>query len=150
MLTASAHSYRSDPAVPSFADDRPLIVFDGVCALCSGFVRFVLRHDRRAQFRLAAIQSEAGAALAARFGVDALAPETMLLIEGDKVLQMSNAALGICRGLGWPWRAFGIFRIVPRPLRDLVYRWVARNRYRWFGRRETCWIPEPQWRDRIL
>lgn len=112
--------------------------------------QFVLRHDRRGRFRLAAIQSEAGATLCARFRADALDPETMLLVEGGRVLRMSNAALRICRGLGWPWRTFGVFRIVPRPLRDLVYRRVARNRYRWFGRRETRWIPDPQWRDRIL
>ena len=129
---------------------EPIIVFDGVCVLCSRSAQFVLKHDRRARFRLAAVQSEAGTALCRQHGVDAVDPETMILIEDGRAFQMSDAALRICHGLGWPWRAFGLLRIVPRPLRDAVYRRVARNRYRWFGRRETCWLPDPQWRDRLL
>jgi predicted DCC family thiol-disulfide oxidoreductase YuxK len=130
--------------------EGPIIVFDGNCVLCSRSAQFVLRHDRQALFRLAAVQSAAGAALCSRFGVDAVDPETMLLVEEGRVLRTSDAALGIARGLGWPWRAVGILRIVPRPLRDAVYRLVARNRYRWFGRRETCWVPEERWRERML
>lgn len=130
-------------------EEGPIIVFDSVCVLCSRNAQFVLRRDRRARFRLAAIQSEAGAALCRRFGVDAIDPATMILIEDGRARQMSDAVLGICRGLGWPWRAFGLFRIVPRPIRDALYRWVARHRYRWFGRRETCWLPD-EWRGRML
>lgn len=130
--------------------DRPVIVFDGICVLCSRSAQFVLRHDRRGIFRLAAVQSRTGAELCHRFGVDAVDPETMILIDGDRATQMSEAVLGICRRLGWPWRIFGIFRIVPRPLRDAVYRRVARNRYRLFGRRETCWVPDARWKDRML
>jgi predicted DCC family thiol-disulfide oxidoreductase YuxK len=130
--------------------EGPVILFDGLCVLCSRGAWFVLKHDRRGRFRLAAMQSEAGAALCLRFGVDAIDPATMLLIENGQALRMSNAVFGICSGLGWPWRAFGLFRIVPRPLRDAVYRLVARNRYRWFGRRETCRVPDGRWKDRML
>ena len=130
--------------------EHPVIVFDGLCVLCSRSAQLVLRRDHQARFRLATVQSAAGTALCRRFGVDALDPGTMLLIENGRARRMSDAALGIADGLGWPWRAFGIFRIVPRPLRDAVYRLVARNRYRWFGRREACWVPEERWRGRLL
>lgn len=130
--------------------DPPVIVFDGVCPLCSANARFILRHDRRRRFRLAAMQSEAGAALYRRFGIDPSDPETMILVDGGRALRDSDAVLAIWSGLGWPWRAAAIARIVPAALRDPVYRWVARNRYRLFGRRETCWLPGPELADRFL
>ena len=130
--------------------DRPVIVFDALCLLCSANARFVLRHDRRRHFRLASMQSEAGAALYRRFGIDPADPETLILVEGGRARRDSDAVLAIWSGLGWPWRAAAIARIVPAALRDPLYRWVARNRYRWFGRRETCWLPGPELADRFL
>jgi predicted DCC family thiol-disulfide oxidoreductase YuxK len=130
--------------------DRPIIVFDAVCPLCSANVRFILRHDRRRRFRLASMQSEAGAALYRRFGIDPADPETLILVEGGRARRDSDAVLAIWSGLGWPWRAAAAARIVPAALRDPLYRWVARNRYRWFGRRETCWLPAPELADRFL
>ena len=130
--------------------DRPVIVFDGVCPLCSANARFILRHDRRRVFRLASMQSEAGAALYRRFGIDPADPETLILVDGDRALRDSEAVIAIWSGLGWPWRAAAIARIVPAALRDPFYRWVARNRYRLFGRRETCWLPGPELADRFL
>jgi len=128
----------------------PIILFDGVCVLCTGNARFVLRHDRRGHFRLASIQSEAGRALCERFGVDADDPDTMLVIQGERARRDSDAVLAIAEGLGWPWRAAGLLRAIPRGWRDALYRRVARNRYRWFGRRETCWLPSPEQKARIL
>ena len=130
--------------------ERPVIVFDALCLLCSANARFILRHDRRGHFRLASMQSEAGAALYRRFGIDPADPETLILVEGDCALRDSDAVLAIWSGLGWPWRAAAIARIVPAALRDPLYRWVARNRYRLFGRRETCWLPSPELADRFL
>jgi predicted DCC family thiol-disulfide oxidoreductase YuxK len=129
--------------------DRPVIVFDGQCVLCSRGARFVLKHDRKEHFLLASVQSEAGGALCRRFGVNRADPETMLLIDHGRARRQSDAMLAICRGLGWPWRVFTLFRIVPRPLRDAAYRWVARRRYRLFGRRETCWLPDEAWKGRV-
>ncbi|MEP9361023.1 thiol-disulfide oxidoreductase DCC family protein [Sphingomonas sp. KR3-1] len=129
---------------------RPIILFDGVCVLCTANAQFVLRHDRRGHFRLASVQSEAGRALCARFGVDPENPDTMLVIEGDRARRDSDAVLAIAEGLGWPWRALGALRMVPRAWRDAVYRRVARNRYRLFGKRATCWVPSPEQRARIL
>jgi predicted DCC family thiol-disulfide oxidoreductase YuxK len=129
---------------------RPIIVFDAECVLCSANAQFVLRHDRKARFLLASMQGEAGAALYRRFGIDPADPDTMIVVEGERVLRDSDAVLAVWRGLGWPWRAAGVFALVPRGLRDGAYRWVARNRYRLFGRREVCWVPDARWRERIL
>ena len=129
---------------------HPIVVFDGDCVLCSANARFILRRDRRRRFRLATMQGQAGAALMARFGIDPLDPETFILVEGERVRRNSDAALAIAEGLGWPWRALGVLRIVSRPVRDAVYRLVARNRYRWFGRRERCFVPTAEQADRIL
>ena len=132
------------------SDPHPIIVFDGMCVLCSANARFVLRHDREGRFRLATMQSEVGAALMARFEIDPLDPETFIVVDGEAALRDSDAVFAIWRGLGWPWRAGTAFRLVPRPLRDAAYRWVARNRYRWFGKREQCFVPTPGQASRIL
>lgn len=128
----------------------PIILFDGECVLCSANAQFVLRHDRRGHFRLAPMQGEAGAAICRAHGMDPLAPDSILVVEGDRVWRDSDAVLRICTGLGFPWRLLAAFRLVPASLRDPAYRWVARHRYRLFGRRETCWVAPPAWRDRIL
>lgn len=130
--------------------DRPVIVFDALCLLCSANARFILNHDRRRHFRLASMQSEAGAALYRRFGIDPADPETLILVEGGRARRDSDAVLAIWSGLGWPWRAAAVLRVVPAALRDPLYRWVARNRYRWFGRRQACWLPGPELADRFL
>ena len=131
-------------------ENRPIIVFDAECLLCSANAQFVLDHDRQGRFLLASMQGEAGSALYRRFGIDPADPDTLIVVEGDRVRRDSDAILAIWSGLGWPWRAGAMFRLVPRRLRDLVYRWVARNRYRLFGRRDTCWLPDPAFRDRML
>lgn len=131
-------------------ETHPIIVFDAECLLCSTNAQFILNHDRRGRFLLASMQGEAGSALYRRFGIDPADPDTLIVVEGDLVLRDSDAILAIWAGLGWPWRAGAMFRVVPRVLRDPVYRWVARNRYRLFGRRDTCWMPDPAFRDRML
>ena len=133
-------------------DDKagPIIVFDAECILCSANAQFVLRHDRAHRFRLASMQKAAGAALYRRFGIDPANPESLIIVDGDAVLKDSDAVLAIYAGLGWPWKAIAVLRFIPRFLRDPAYRWLARNRYRLFGRRETCWVPSPGDADRVL
>jgi predicted DCC family thiol-disulfide oxidoreductase YuxK len=131
-------------------ETQPIIVFDAVCMLCSANAQFVLRHDRRRHFRLASIQGDVGAALCRKFGIDPADPETLIVVEGERTLRDSDAILAIWAGLGWPWRALTALGLVPHALRDPVYRWVARHRYRLFGRRETCWVPSAADADRIL
>jgi predicted DCC family thiol-disulfide oxidoreductase YuxK len=128
----------------------PIIVFDGVCVLCSANAQFVLRCDRRRKFRLAAMQSAVGQQLYRENNIDPGNPETLIVVDGHRVLKNSTAILFIWGGLGWPWRAATIFRLIPTALRDPIYRWVARNRYRIFGQRETCWMPDPKDAHRIL
>lgn len=122
-----------------------IILFDGVCTLCNGWVDFVMRHDRRARFRFAPLQSAIGRRLA---GPDAGA-SIVLVGDGYRVDQ-STAVLTILSGLGGPWTVFRMLFLVPRPLRDACYRIVAANRYRWFGRRETCRLPTPGERARFV
>ncbi|WP_315837977.1 DCC1-like thiol-disulfide oxidoreductase family protein [Bradyrhizobium prioriisuperbiae] len=132
------------------AGHDPLIVFDGECVLCSTQAQFVLRHDHARRFRLTTAQGEVGRALYGRLGLPTDVYHTMLLISDDRALMHSDAVLAIAGGLGWPWRVATIARIVPRALRDRLYRFVARNRYRWFGRHDVCWRPAPDVMDRIL
>ena len=139
-----------DQADPS-PKDRPLIVFDGLCLLCSANARFVLRHDRERRFRLTTAQGPVGADLYRRFGLATDDYETMIVIDEEgRLLTESDGAIAIFTRLGWPWRAAAAARIVPKRVRDALYRLVARNRYRLFGRRETCWVPSASDLDRIL
>jgi predicted DCC family thiol-disulfide oxidoreductase YuxK len=129
---------------------HPIIVFDGLCVLCSANAHFVLRFDRQGHFRLTAMQSQVGQALYRRFGIDPTDPDTLIVVTGDTALQNSDAVLAIWAGLGWPRKLLTIARLVAKPIRDRLYRWVARNRYRLFGQRETCWLPSPAQTARIL
>lgn len=131
-------------------DAPPLILFDGVCNLCNGAVQFVLRRDRALRFRFASLQSAAGKAELARAGVAGNVPDSIVLIAGGRVRVKSAAALAIARGLRLPWPLLSLFWLVPYPLRDLVYDWVAKNRYRWFGKRDECWVPTKDLRARFL
>jgi predicted DCC family thiol-disulfide oxidoreductase YuxK len=145
------YEYRADPAVPRFADDRPVIVFDGQCVLCSAFAQFILRKDHRARFRLLAAQSELGDALYRHFGLDPVHYETYVLLQDGKAYFRSEASLRILDGLGLPWSLLAASaRLVPLGLRDAVYNVIARNRLRWFGTRAQCYLPEPSQADRFL
>jgi predicted DCC family thiol-disulfide oxidoreductase YuxK len=130
--------------------EHPVIVFDAMCVLCSANAQFVLRYDRLEYFRLASMQGEVGTALYRKFGIDPANPVTLIVVEGDVALRDSDAVLAIWSALGWPWRALTAVRMVPRAIRDPLYRLVARNRYRLFGQRETCWVPTADQAARIL
>lgn len=132
-------------------DGAPLIVFDGTCVLCSGSAQFVLRHDRAGRFRLTTAQGELGQAIYRGLGLSPDDLGTMLLVEGGEAATESDAVLAIGSGLGFPWSWLAAAgRIVPAAIRNPAYRLIARNRYRWFGRRETCWMPRPGDAGRIL
>ncbi|MDI1287933.1 MAG: DCC1-like thiol-disulfide oxidoreductase family protein [Reyranella sp.] len=149
-MARDAFSYRGDPAVPAFPDDRPILIFDGNCVLCSSFAQFILRTDRSRRFRLLAAQTPLGAALYAHFGLDAVDYKTNILIEDGRAWLKSEGSIRIFDGLGFPWSLVSIARLLPRPLRDWLYEIVARNRLRWFGVRETCYLPDPSEADRFI
>lgn len=150
MQHRPAYSYRGDPAVPAFADDHPVIVFDGECIFCSGWVNFVLRHDRQGRYRFLTAQSPLGAALYRHYGLDSRNYETNILIEDGLAYLKSEGSLRMAAGLGFPWTLARVLRVIPRALRDPLYEIVASNRYRIAGRRNTCFVPTPQHRARFL
>lgn len=146
-----AYSYRADPAVPDFPDDRPLVLFDGDCALCSGSARKILKHDRAGVFRLAPTQSPLGRALLVHYGVDPDDPYTMLLIQDGLARERSDGVMTIAAQLPLPWRLAVLGRIVPRIVRDTLYDLIARRRRRFPGA-TWCALP-PQGvdlTDRVL
>jgi predicted DCC family thiol-disulfide oxidoreductase YuxK len=122
------------------ASPHGLILFDGVCVLCSWGCRFVSRRDRRGYFRYVPIQAAEGRAISAQLGIDPDRPDSFAFVAHGRASVKSEAALRIARELPW-WRWVSVLLLVPRALRDWVYDRIARNRYRWFGRREVCVLP---------
>ena len=127
-----------------------VIVFDGVCALCSCWVRFLLRFDRQQRYRFAAMQGGQGRALLQAHGLDPEDPLSFLLVEAGRAYTDSDAIIRVLAGLGGVWNVAGLARVIPRRWRDHGYRRLARNRYRWFGRHDTCYLPTAQERARFL
>lgn len=128
----------------------PVLLFDGVCNLCNTSVQWVLQRDRKGQFRFAALQSDTGRELLARHGLDPAAFDSVVLVDAHRVYLRSDAALEVARKIGLPWSLLTVFFIVPRFIRNAVYNFIARNRYRWFGKREACLFMLPEWRGRFL
>jgi predicted DCC family thiol-disulfide oxidoreductase YuxK len=127
-----------------------VVLFDGVCNFCDGTVNFIIAHDPHAYFRFAALQSHAALPFLERCAPAARATDSLLLVEGDKCYTRSTAALRIARRLRSPWFLLYGLIVVPRPIRDALYDWFARNRYRWFGKRDECLVPDTDMRRRFL
>jgi predicted DCC family thiol-disulfide oxidoreductase YuxK len=150
LADKTPYSYRSDPRVPPFPDDRALLIFDGVCVLCSATARFILKRDHDGRFRFATAQSKLGQALFRHYGLDAQTFETnLLLVEGRAYGKLDSVILAGTQ-LGGVWRALAVLRVLPRSVADWLYDCVARNRYRLFGRTEHCMMPPPESRDRFI
>jgi predicted DCC family thiol-disulfide oxidoreductase YuxK len=141
------YTYRDDPAVPAFPDDKPLFLFDGYCVLCSTGVRWLMKHggDR---VRYASAQSPLGAALFRHYRIDP--DKTYLLIANGIASGESSGYLRLCRLLGGRWRLFLALGVIPRPVRDWAYRLVARHRYRWFGQVDQCALLSDEQKARLL
>lgn len=145
---------------PSPADNRispdldlhahPVILFDGLCNLCSASVTFIMDRDPEAVFRFAPLQSDVGQALTAQCGIDTAQVDSIVLVEGDRCFVRSTAALHIARRLDGLWPVLYALIAIPEALRDVVYDIIAVNRYRWFGKKETCRLPTPEDRARFL
>lgn len=131
-------------------ETNAIILFDGVCNLCSGVVHFLIRRDPKGQFRFASLQSEAGLALLKQVHISSEQIDTIVVIEGDRCYTRSAAALRITKRLSGLWPVLYIGIVIPTPLRNKLYDWVARNRYRWFGRKEQCMLPTPAIKSRFL
>jgi predicted DCC family thiol-disulfide oxidoreductase YuxK len=129
-----------------------ILLFDGVCNLCNAAVQFVLARDTKQYFRFASLQSEAGGRLLREHGIPIPEgdPSSMVVIEDGRAFERSSAALRIVRHLGWPWKLLYAFVVVPRFLRDAMYRFIANHRYAWFGKKDACLMPTPELRARFL
>jgi predicted DCC family thiol-disulfide oxidoreductase YuxK len=131
------------------AGDR-VILFDGVCRLCNAWCRFILKYDTRQRFRMAPVQSRAGQAILAHFGLPTDRFDTMLYVEGSQAHERSDAVLRVVTQLGWPWRLAAVLWLCPRRVRDFVYDHIARHRYRLFGRYDQCELPPADDAKRFL
>ena len=127
-----------------------IVIFDGVCNLCNLAVRFIIKHDSRDIFRFTSAQSEIGEEILSRFGINTPEPESVFILQKDTLVKKSSAALAITAELDGFWKYLAILRFIPRPIRDFVYDWIARNRYRWFGKREECMLPSNETENRFL
>jgi predicted DCC family thiol-disulfide oxidoreductase YuxK len=126
------------------------ILFDGVCNLCNGFVQFVIHHDPQGHFKFASLQSEVGQEVLRAHGLPTTQFQSVLLLENGRLHSRSTAALHVIRKLKGAWSLLYGFMLVPRFLRDPAYDWVSRNRYKWFGQRESCMLPTPELKGRFL
>lgn len=129
-----------------------IVLFDGECGLCTRSVQFILRHEARPELRFASLQSKAGRQILAEHGVEGECADgrSVVLVSDGRVYTRSTAALQIAACLSGPWRLLRLLRIVPRPLRDLVYDWIARRRHAWSARADVCVLPGPEFVDRFL
>ena len=127
-----------------------VLLFDGYCNLCNGISRFVIKADKKKKFKLASLQSESAQILLKRFDLPIEDFRTFVLIIGDKYFLKSTAGLMVAKVLGGFWKLFYVFILIPRPFRDFVYNIIAKNRYKIFGKRDTCAVPTAEVNDRFL
>jgi predicted DCC family thiol-disulfide oxidoreductase YuxK len=121
----------------------PVLLFDGVCNLCTSSVHFIIKRDPKRKFRFASLQSAFGQNVLQEHQLNTQTFDSLVLLENGKIYQRSTAALRIARQLSGAWPLLYIFMIVPAFIRNAVYDFIARNRYKWFGKKETCWLPTP-------
>lgn len=130
--------------------NRPIIIYDGVCNFCNDAVNFIIKRDPSAQFVFTPMQSVLAKELMVQYQINNVGIDTFLLIKDDQVFVFSNAALEITKGLSGFWYLFNVFKLVPSPIRDAVYKLFARNRYALFGKSDTCIIPTKEFRSRFV
>jgi|SRR5690606_24902891 len=132
------------------AENKKVILFDGVCNLCNGSVVFIIKRDKKDVFRFAAIQSEEGQKLVEKYQIDTTKVDSILLLDGDRYYVKSTAALKIARHLKGGYPLLYGFMILPAFIRNWIYDIIARNRYKWFGKKESCMIPTPELKSKFI
>ncbi|AWB43832.1 thiol-disulfide oxidoreductase DCC [Paenibacillus sp. CAA11] len=132
--------------------EHAIVLIDGVCHLCQGLTRFIIRHDLPGYFRFASLQSPVGRQILAQQGLTSVPeiPDTIIVIENGQVYVRSEAVVRIAMQLSMPWKLAAVLRFFPRSWRDRAYRYIARNRYRFFGRDDTCMVPTQELKERFL
>jgi len=149
-LNRAPYSYRDDPAVPDFPDDGPVTVMDAHCSLCAHGARWIARNDRKQEFRIIPVQSPLGDALMEHYGLDPADPVSWLYLEDGGAHESLDAFIRAGMRLGGVWKVIAVLRILPRSMQDILYRAVARNRYRIFGRTDLCSLPDERVQKRLL
>ncbi len=130
--------------------DRPVILFDGVCNLCNGAVQFIIKHDKKKEFMFASLQSETGQKLLVQYNFPVDKLNSFILVNNGKAYTRSTGALKIVQKLNGFWPILYGFIIIPKIFRDSIYNLVAKNRYKWFGKKDACMIPTPELKARFL
>ena len=130
--------------------NNPIILFDGVCNFCNTAINFVLKQDKKGIFRFAPLQSEVGQRLLQEYNLSTKEFDSFVLIDNGKVYKKSAASLRVMNKLPWYWKEAQLLRIIPTALRDAIYDFIAKNRYKWFGKKDQCMIPTPEVRSRFL
>jgi predicted DCC family thiol-disulfide oxidoreductase YuxK len=130
--------------------DQPVVLFDGVCNLCNGAVQFIIKHDKKKQFRFASLQSDAGQQLLEQYNFPTDELNSFILIDNGTAYSRSTGALKVCKKLNGLWPMLYTFMVIPKIFRDSIYDWVGRNRYKWFGKKEECMIPTAELKARFL
>jgi predicted DCC family thiol-disulfide oxidoreductase YuxK len=130
--------------------DKPVILFDGVCNLCNRSVQFIIKRDTKKKFLFASLQGKTGGEILKKFDLPVNDFNSFILAEGDRIYTRSTAALRIARQLSGGWKLLYGFMIIPAFIRNAVYNWIARNRYKWFGKKDECMIPTPELKERFL
>ena len=138
------------PEVLQKIDNRDFIIFDGVCVLCNGWVKFVLRFDRRENFHFVIAQSELGEDIYAQLGLKSDDYDTFIIVKNGEMFTKLDGVFALMSGIGWPWKILSIGKILPKPLKDWMYDRVAKNRYALFGKRDTCMMPSPEVKARFI
>ncbi|MFD2033357.1 thiol-disulfide oxidoreductase DCC family protein [Belliella marina] len=131
-------------------DKYSIVLFDGVCNLCNNAIDFIIRNDKNDNFKVGALQDEAVKKILSDYTIDEEYLDSLVLIQGDEVYYKSTAALKIGKELGGFWKLFYVGMILPRSLRDSIYDWVAKNRYKWYGKKETCRLPTAEEKAKFL
>ena len=140
----SSHSFQKDEDY-----SPPVVLFDGVCKLCNGSVNFILRRDRKARLKLAPLQSDYARAVLKKNGKNPDEIDSMMLLEGERLTEKSTAVIRISKYLGGAWPLCMIALVIPPFIRDFIYNIIVKNRTRWFGKYETCRLPDAEFEDRF-
>ena len=130
--------------------DQPVILFDGVCNFCNYWVNFAIKRDKKKKLRFAPLQGEAAKKLLTHFGLNTTSLSSVILIDNGKAYTQSSAAFRICKNLDGGWKLVYGLMVIPKFIRDFFYNIIARNRYRWFGKRDECMVPTPEMKERFL
>ena len=136
--------------MPEIHTEHPILLFDGVCNLCNSMVTFVIKRDKEGIFKFASLQSEVGQAILKELSLPLDQFDSFYYVDDKKLYTKSTAALKVAKELDGAWKLFYPLIIIPKPLRDIVYSFIAKNRYRWFGRKDQCMLPNPEMKKRFL